>query len=243
MIEAIEGIVISEVAYGETSKIINIFTRSFGIVGIICKGAKSMKSRLRAVTTKFTYGTFNVYYKKDKLSNLISVDVINNLTNIKQNILLIGYLNFLTELATQVYKQNNNEDIYNLYIKAILKIESGLDPAIMTNILELKLLDYLGVNLELNRCVKCGNKENIVTIDPLQGGFICSTCHKDEEILDCKIIKMIRMYYYVEIDSISKIDIKYDISHKIDLFLNNYYEKYTGLYLNSKKFLDSLKKK
>ena len=243
MIEKVEGIVISEVAYGESSKIINIFTRSFGIVGIICKGAKSIKSRLRAVTTKFTYGYFNIYYKKDKLSNLISVDVINNLTITKQNILLMGYLNFLTELSTQVYKQNQDEEIYNLYIKAVLKIEDGLDPAIMTNILELKLLDYLGVNLELNRCVKCGNKENIVTIDPLQGGFICSACHKNEEILDCKIIKMIRMYYYVEIDSISKIDIKYDVSHKIDLFLNNYYDKYTGLYLNSKKFLDSLIKK
>ncbi len=242
MIETIEGIVISEIAYGETSKIINIFSRDFGIVGIICKGAKSMKSRLRAVTTRFSYGNFNLYYKKDKLSTLISVDPINNLTNIKQDIILMGYLNYLTELATQVYKQNNNEEIYNLYIKTILKIENGLNPAVMTNILELKLLDYLGINLELNKCIKCGNKDNIITIDPLQGGYICAKCHKDEEVLDSKIIKMIRMYYYVEIDSISKIDIKYDISHKINLFLNNYYDNYTGLYLNSKKFLDSLRK-
>ncbi len=242
MIETIEGIVISEVAYGETSKIINIFSRDFGIVGVICKGAKSMKSRLRAVTTRFSYGNFNLYYKKDKLSTLISVDPINNLTNIKQDIVLMGYLNYLTELATQVHKQNNDKEIYNLYIKTILKIENGLNPSVMTNILELKLLDYLGINLELNKCIKCGNKDNIITIDPLQGGYICAKCHQDEEVLDCKIIKMIRMYYYVEIDSISKIDIKYDISHKINSFLNNYYDNYTGLYLNSKKFLDSLRK-
>ncbi len=242
MIESVEGIVISETPYGETSKIINLFSKQYGIIGIICKGAKSIKSRLRAVTTKFSYGVFNIYYKKDKLSNLISVDVIDNLSNIKQDILLMGYLNYLVELTTQVYKQNSNDEIYNLFIKTILKIESGLDPVIMTNILELKLLDYLGISLELNKCVKCGNKDNIITIDPSQGGYICSKCHNDEEVLDAKIIKMIRMYYYVEIDSISKIDIKYDISHKIDLFLNNYYDKYTGLYLNSKKFLDSIRK-
>lgn len=243
MIEAIEGIVISEVAYGETSKIINIFAKEYGIVGIICKGAKSMKSRLRAVTTRFTYGTFNVYYKKDKLSTLITVDTINNLSHIKQDIILIGYINYLTELATQVYKQNKDNDIYNLYIKTILKLENGLEPKVITNILELKLLDYLGVNLELNKCIKCGSKDNIITLDPLEGGFICAKCHKNEEVLDSKVIKMLRMYYYVEIDSISKIDISYDIAHKINLLLNNYYDKYTGLYLNSKKFLDDIVKK
>jgi len=242
MIEAIEGVVISEIAYGETSKIINVFAKDYGIVGIICKGAKSMKSRLRAVTTRFTYGTFNIYYKKDKLSTLITVDTINNLSNIKQDILLMGYINYLTELATQVYKQNKVDEIYVLYIKTILKLESGLDPRVITNILELKLLDYLGVNLELNKCIKCGNKDNIITIDPLQGGYICAKCHKDEEVLDPKVIKMIRMYYYVEIDSISKIEIKFDVSHKINSFLNNYYDNYTGLYLNSKKFLDGLRK-
>ena len=97
MIEKVEGIVISEVAYGESSKIINIFTRSFGIVGIICKGAKSMKSRLRAVTTKFTYGYFNIYYKKDKLSTLVSVDIINPLKNIIEDLTLISYLTYLTD--------------------------------------------------------------------------------------------------------------------------------------------------
>lgn len=243
MIEEIEGIVISEIAYGETSKIINVFAKKYGIVGIICKGAKSMKSRLRAVTTKFTYGVFNVYYKKDKLSTLITVDPINNLSNIKQDILLMGYINYITELSTQVYKQNKHEEIYNLYIKIILKLENGLNQKVITNILELKLLDYLGVNLELNKCIKCGSKDNIITIDPVEGGYICAKCHKNEEILDAKVIKMIRMYYYVEIDSISKIDISYDIAHKIDLLLNDYYDKYTGLYLNSKKFLDSLTKK
>ncbi|HOP65850.1 MAG TPA: DNA repair protein RecO [Bacilli bacterium] len=242
MIEAIEGIVISEVPYGETSKIINVFSKEHGIVGVMCKGAKSMKSRLRAVTTKFTFGIFNVYYKKDKLSTLISVDITDNLSNIKQDILLMGYINYLTELATQVYKQNEDKEIYSLYIKTILKMENQLDPAIMTNILELKLLDFLGVNLELNKCVKCGNKDNIVTIDPEQGGYICSKCRTTEEILDCKVIKMMRMYYYVEIDSISKIAVNYDVSHKIDLLLNNYYDRYTGLYLYSKKFLDNIKK-
>ncbi len=34
MVEEVEGIVISEKAYGETSKIINVFTKEYGILGM-----------------------------------------------------------------------------------------------------------------------------------------------------------------------------------------------------------------
>ena len=73
----VTGFILNEIPYGETSKIINIYTKEKGLIGVMCKGAKSMKSRLRAFTQNFTYGVFNLQYKKDKLSNLISVDIIN----------------------------------------------------------------------------------------------------------------------------------------------------------------------
>lgn len=242
MIIEVEGIIISEVAYGETSKIINVYTKEKGIIGIICKGAKSPKNKCRVFTMRFTYGVFNIYYKEKKLSTLISVDPVNNLSNIKSDITLMGYLTYITELVTQIFKQNEDKNIYNLYITSILKIEEGLNPLIITNILELKLLDYLGVSLELNKCVKCGNKDNIVTLDYLEGGYICGKCRTTEEIINQKVIKMLRMYYYVDINSISKIDISFDISMKINKLLDDYYDKYTGLYLYSKSFLTSLRK-
>lgn len=68
MIEEVTGIVVSEHNYGEKSKIINILTKEKGIIGIMVKGGRSLKSSLRSVTGKLTYGTFNIFYKKDKLS-------------------------------------------------------------------------------------------------------------------------------------------------------------------------------
>ena len=43
MIEKIEGIIISEQAYGETSKIINVLTPDKGIIGMMAKGARKLK--------------------------------------------------------------------------------------------------------------------------------------------------------------------------------------------------------
>jgi len=231
---------VSEIAYGDTSKIINVYTKEYGIIGVMAKGAKSLKSKLRSSTTRFTYGYFHIYYKESKLSTLISVDIIDNFNNIKTDITLVSYLTYMSELVTQVYKQNNDINIYLLYINILYKLESNLDPLILTNILEIKLLDYLGIALNLDSCNMCGSKTDIVTIDPDHGGYICKSCYTTEKIVDPKSIKLLRMFYYIDISSITKLDIKKEISHEINSFLEKYYERYTGLYLKSKNFLNKI---
>ena len=195
MQKEIEGLIIKEIPYGETSKIIHVYTKD-GIIGIMCKGAKTLKSPFRATTLKFTYGRFNIYYKENKLSTLTSVDIINPLSVIKNDIILLSYLNYLVELTEQVIKQTT-ENIYQDFITTILKINDGLDTIIMCNILEIKYLDYLGVGLNLDACIGCGSTTNIITIDGDRGGFICQNCYQDEIIVEPKTIEILRLYYYV----------------------------------------------
>lgn len=240
MITKVEGMIINETPYGDTSKIIQIFTKEYGILGVMCKGVKSLKSRLRALTIKFTYGSFYIYKKEGKLSLLKDVDLLDEFKTIKNDILLIGYLNYITELATQVYKQNSTSILYELYISAVKKLNEGKDPLVITNILELKFLTYLGVGLELDSCILCGNKTNIVTLDADEGGFVCQNCYTNQLLVTTKTIKLIRMYYYVEIDSISELKISEEVVKEINFFINRYYERYTGLFLNSKKFLSKM---
>lgn len=242
MIKKIEGIVISETNYGETSKIINIFTKDHGIMGVMAKGARSMKSKLRNYVSPYTYGFFHVYYKEGKLSNLVECEMINDLKKLKSDLILLSYMNYLIELSTQIYKQNDDENIYNLLISTLLKMNNELDPLVLTNIIELKLLDYLGISLKLDSCVKCGNKNNIVTICSEAGGYLCTNCCSNNIIYDEKVIKMLRMYYLIDIDSISTLNISESVKTSINEFLNEYYEKYTGLYLSSKKYLETMLK-
>ena len=239
MLKQVEGIIASNVNYGETSKIVNILTKE-GMIGAIAKGAKNIKSPLRSFTVNLTYGSFYLYYNDNKLSTLKSADIIYEFKNIKKEIILISYMSFLIDLATQVMKQNNDEEIYNLLITTLYKIDEGLNPMVMTNILELKYLDYLGVGFDFNTCCKCGKKSNIVTIDPDVGGYICKNCYTNEIIYDSKTLKMLRMYYLVDIKSISELKISDNIIKNINYFVNTYYDRYTGLYLKSKKFLNEL---
>lgn len=241
MIKEIIGIVISETNYKESSKIIKIITKE-GLVSIIAKGSRKLKSDLRISTTKLTYGTFNVYYKEDSLSTLTSVDIIDNFKNIKKDITKISYASYLLDLAVQVIKQNNNADIFNLLVDSLKKIDENFDPMIITNILELKYLDYLGVMPIIDECSICGSKTSIATISGRDGGYICNNCLTNQKLVDEKTIKIIRMFCYVDISKISKLEISDKVKLEINTFLNEYYDKYTGLYLKTKDFLKNLSK-
>ncbi len=237
MIEEVEGIVFTTVNYKESSVILNVITKKYGLIGMIAKGAKKMKSPLRSYTDKLTYAKFNIIYKKDKLSILNSVDSIDNFKNIKKDIKKISFSQYLLELSAQVLKQSNDLSIYDLLIASLTKINENYDPLVITNILELKYLEYLGVMPILDSCYKCGNKEIITLSDE---GYLCQKCLKNEKILNNKTLKLIQMFYYVDIKKITNIDIKDDIKKEINDFLYNYYERYTGLYLNTKSIISNL---
>ena len=239
MLLEVEGFILSETPYGETSKIINVLTKEKGLIGIMAKGAKSMKSALRASTQVFNYGVFSIYFKDGKLSTLANVDIINPLKSIRSDLTKISYLTYISELTSQVIKQTN-EDVFDMFINIVLKMEDNLDPVILTNILELKYLPLLGVGLNLDSCIKCGNKTNIVTIDASYGGLICKDCFQNEIIVDKKVIQLIRMYYYVDIKSIGSINVKEEYKQTINKFISDYYDSFTGLYVYSKKFLEQL---
>lgn len=242
MISKVEGIILTETPYGEKSKIVNILTKEKGLIGVMCNNVKSLKNPLRTKTIKFTYATFHINYNQNKLSKLIDVDIINNFTNIKNDIELISYAQYINELTYQVYKQSNSDEIFNMFISTLLKLNEKQNPLILTNILELKYLDFLGVGLNLEACVICGDKKNILTIDPDEGGYICNNCYTNQRILSQKSIKLIRMYYLINIDSITSINIDSEIANEINYFIDKYYERYTGLYLKTKDFLKKLNK-
>ena len=242
MIAKYEGIILTDTPYGENSKIVNIYTREKGLIGVMCNNVKSMKNPLRTKTLKFTYGVFHISYNEKKLSKLVDVDIIDSLKDIRTDIEKISYLNYISDLTYQVIKQNNEPEIFDIFINTIIKINEGKNPGILTNILELKLLDYLGVGLNLDSCIRCGNKHNIVTLDPDEGGYICQDCYTNEKLISPKAIKLIRMYYLIDIKSITDINIKPDVANEINYFLDKYYERYTGLYLKSKDFLKKISK-
>ena len=236
----VKGLVLNETNYSDSSKILNVLTSEYGLIGIISKGCRNLKSKLRGSSRKLVYGTFHFYYKENGLSTLISIDVINDYPKTIMNLERVVYASYLLDLTRQVVKQSKDSNILPLVVSSLDKIENGLNPAVVTNILELKYLDFLGVSPVVTGCAVCGKTTNIVSLSPTAGGFICKDCYQNEGYYSEKAIKLLQMYYYVDLEKITKIDVNSKVNEEINKFLEDYYDRYTGIYLNSKKMLKNV---
>ena len=154
-IETFEGIILSETNYGESSKILNVLTDKYSLIGIMSKGCRKMKSKLRGVSRKLIYGKFNVYYKEQGVSTLISIDIINSFSKTLMDLEKISYASYIVDLTTQVVRQTDSKEVFSILRDTLIKLEEGLSPIILTNILptalevsifsvcELKVQSYL----------------------------------------------------------------------------------------------------
>lgn len=237
-----EGIVIGETNYSESSKILKVLTREYGLISIMAKGCRNIKSKLRGVSSRLVYANFQINYKKDGISTLISADTIDTLRNILIDIEKISYVSYILDLTEQVYKHSYDNDIYSVLVDTITKINENYDYETLTYIYEIKLLDYLGIRPNIDKCSICGDTKNILTISVDGGGYICKNCYSGEKIYSPKTIQLIRMFFYLDLSKITKLEVKKETKKEISEFISEYYDKYSGLYLKSKTFLRNLKK-
>ena len=71
---------------------------------------------------------------------------------------------------------------------------------------------------------------------------MCRNCYHNEPTVSDKAIKLIRLFHYVDIKKISKLDVGDATILEINQFLDDYYDRYTGVYLKSKEFIRQLNK-
>ena len=101
MTESVEGIVVSETNYSETSKIINVITKE-GTIGLLSKGARTIKSPLRSVSTKFTYATWWI-------RQAISRAIADQARTIRIPIHMIETINRIHKIMRTYMQENGKE--------------------------------------------------------------------------------------------------------------------------------------
>ncbi|MBP5683909.1 MAG: DNA repair protein RecO [Bacilli bacterium] len=235
-----KGIVLTETPYGESSKILNILTENYGLIGVMSKGSRNIKNKLRGVSGKMAFAEFTISYKENGLSTLIEGNIINSFKNIFNDFKMASFAFYLMDLVKQVLQENNDKSLYKLLTSALIKINDKMPPTLISNIVELKLLDSLGVSLNLDSCSICG-EDDIYTLDIKNGGVICKNCYTEGYVFNEKTIKLLKLLSNLDLSKITSLEITDEkIIQEIDDFISEYYTTYTGLYLRDKKKFNNI---
>lgn len=243
MLQKCEGIVIRTTDYGETNKIVTLYTREWGKVGVMARGAKRPKSRLAAVTQHFSYGHF-VVYRSTGLGTLQQADLISSYRRIREDIFLTAYASYIVELLDRSTQDTTpNPYLFQHLQQTLQYMAEGYDPEIIMNIFEVKMLAVLGITPELTKCVSCSTNEGIFAFSIRKAGIICSNCFsKDDYHLKVSqaTIKLLKVFYYFDLSRLGSISVKEHTKQQLRKVIDTYYEEYSGLYLKSKRFLDQI---
>lgn len=169
-----QGIVLGSTDWHETSKIVTFYTKDFGKIRGVAKGARRKKSKFSPLEILSRH-TIVFYEREDRdLYTLGECQAEETFPNIRKDIKKIAYGAYLAELVNAVSTSEKNELLFDLFSKALHFLDKKEDSEIIVRAFEIRLLDILGLGLHLDSCLICKKelKENF-KFNPGLGGLIC----------------------------------------------------------------------
>jgi DNA repair protein RecO (recombination protein O) len=239
-----EGIVIRSMNMGETSKLVTLFTREFGLLKVVAKGSRSSKSRIGAALEPLTVSRI-VYYQKENrdLQFLSQADIIEFFPNLPADLEKWGYANACAELVSR--SQSDTEitpKLYPILLNTIRAMnESTADARVCFWGFQMKLCGVLGVAPNLRRCLNCNTAGPPVQVyfDIARGGFICNNCPPPLEAqqLSGETLRLLSDFQSLPAEKLSR----YQISPVARREIENFFRAYFAFHLEEIGGLASLK--
>jgi len=180
-----EGFVLKSFSYGESDLIVTFYSREFGKIKGIAKGAKRSKKRFANVFEPFSL-TRIIFSRKsrDMLALIESCEIVDHYALIRQDLEKTLTASYFIELADHFSPEGrNNEDLFSLLSDFLLLLtRENISDAII-RFFEMRLLKIAGFEPALTTCVRCKTPvTNGVSyyFFPQEGGITCSSCARPE---------------------------------------------------------------
>ncbi|HZG72306.1 MAG TPA: DNA repair protein RecO [Chondromyces sp.] len=245
MFQKCEGIVIRTTNYGENNKIVTVYTRESGKIGLMARGAKKPNSRLSSITQPFTYGYF-LFQKSRGLGTLQQGEMISSMRHIREDLFLTAYAAYMAELLDKSTEEKQpNPYLFELLYQVFNLMNEGQDAEILTNIFEMKMLQLLGLRPELSACVNCGSQEGRFAFSIRENGLLCHRCFEIDPYLlplSQPAIKLLRLFYFFDLSRLGTINVKPETKRELRAAISMYYDEYSGLSLKSRRFIEQMEK-
>lgn len=139
-----EGIIIKRKNYGESDRIVNIFTREYGKLTFIAKGVRKITSH-RSSHIELLNHTKIAAYKSSFFPILTEASIIEDFPIIKEDLAKVGLAYHICELVDGLCAEGQeNEEIFRLLKQTLFGLSFTEDVDFIIHSFEIKLLTMLG---------------------------------------------------------------------------------------------------
>ena len=178
-----EAIVLSKRAYGESDRIMHLFTLSSGKISAIAKGAG--KSQKRFVNTLEPFNHIKVEYFEKQGRGMVRIenaDILGTCDGIETSLKKVSTASFFVEFVDRLTKERErHEELFHALGQALgdIKARDFAYRDVLRH--QLRILETLGFMPNFHSCVYCGKDvpdETKVHFSRERGGVLCPGCSR-----------------------------------------------------------------
>ncbi len=195
MIEETEAIVLHAMKYGDTSKIVTLYTKKFGKIKVIAKGSRKANAKFGSSLEPMSHTSIVLYKKKTRDLHLLSKSEIVTpfkKLNSEPEKIFVG-LAAVELVNTVMHDEEQNEKIFLLFVETLKAINAAAKNEINYFIhFLLNIVTLFGFRMAIDECSICkkqSQSEDIgAALFQLSGGkIVCLECSESHNSSGMKI--------------------------------------------------------
>lgn len=177
-----EAIVLRRTDFGEADRLLTLYTRDFGKIRAVAKGARKPQSRKTGHVELFMRSRFLFAEGRD-LSIITQAELVEAYPALREDLTRTAYASYAGELLDKfTTDEDKHPEIYDLLAEALGWLATADDLLLVARYYELQLLAYVGFRPQLFECLSC--REAIQEQDQFfsaeLGGLLCPKCQLTE---------------------------------------------------------------
>ena len=201
-IEKSEGVILRVIDFSNTSCVVTAYTRDFGKISGLAKGARRLKSPFESALDVLAICHLVFVHKtSDALDIFTEAKLQRRFRAAARDLgqLYAGY--YLVELVMALTDHADPQPaLYDLLVAALVGLDSGEDSEAWVVRFELRTLAILGQGVSVEHCTLCGNPLESARqywFGVASGGLICARCRpgkKQVVRLDSESVAALRVF-------------------------------------------------
>ncbi|MFQ5797813.1 MAG: DNA repair protein RecO [Bacteroidota bacterium] len=240
MIVKSDAVVLKSMKYRETSKIVTLYTRRYGKLRVVAKGARQPKSKFGGSLESMTHITAIFYRRENReLHTLSQAEIRSGYFRIHSNLekLSIG-LAIVDLVSACFHDEEENESAFRLLAQTLQLLDVANENT--RNVLfafEARLVSLLGFQPNFKSCAVCrgqlsldGGKREVI-FDLARGGLLCARCEKDgtrKVKMSRAACRALEVFLNGPLDAVTQLTLTRTLEKEVNEVLSSFFRYHVG---------------
>jgi len=175
------SLVLRLVDYGESDRIVTLYSRDLGKLGALARGARRSRRRFGAALALFNVGDATLVERRGaELARLDDFQLVRDGSALAADLGRLTHASYAVELIRELTPAHHREPaIFDLGVEFLRVLGAAAPRPELLRVFELKLLAEVGFMPAFDRCAACGSEDLDrpgQVFDVRRGGVLCRAC-------------------------------------------------------------------